>query len=136
MTNERLRYILAVLVLMFPTTANPQKTEMNADLAGTSWKLVKFQGGDGTTLTPDDKGKYTIAFANDGGVIVRIDCNRGHGIWKSSGLPQIEFGPLALTRAMCPAAPLTDRIPRDLSSVRSYLLKDGHLFLSLMADGG
>ena len=43
---------------------------------------------------------------------------------------------MALTRAMCPPAPLNDRIPKDLGYVRSYVLKDGHLFLSLMADGG
>jgi len=31
-------------------------------LSGTSWQLVKFQGSDDTTLTPDDRSKYTIAF--------------------------------------------------------------------------
>ena len=34
-------------------------------IGNTSWQLVKFQGGDGTVLTPDDKAKYTVAFAND-----------------------------------------------------------------------
>ena len=29
-----------------------------------------------------------------------------------------------------------ERVARDLGHVRSYLLKDGRLFLSLMADGG
>jgi len=33
---------------------------------------VKFQGGDGTVLMPDDKAKYTVAFANDGNVSVRV----------------------------------------------------------------
>ena len=37
-------------------------------LAGTSWQLVKFQGSDDTTLTPDDRGKYTIEFKADGGI--------------------------------------------------------------------
>jgi heat shock protein HslJ len=74
-----------------------------AGLGGTSWRLVKFQGGDGLTLTPDDKAKYTIAFGTDGRLSARIDCNRGSGTWKSAGPPQLEFGPLALTRAMWPA---------------------------------
>ena len=52
-------------------------------LGGTSWQLVKFQGGDKTLLTPDDKTRYSIAFATDGSANVRIDCNRGHGSWKS-----------------------------------------------------
>jgi len=136
MRSERLRSILAVLVPLFVTTTHAQTTEMNAHLAGTSWQLVRFEGSDDTTLIPDDKTKYTVAFADDGSVSVRIDCNRGHGTWKSAGPSQLEFGPLALTRAMCPDAPLNDRIPRHWPYVRSYVLKDGHLFLSLMADGG
>jgi para-nitrobenzyl esterase len=105
-------------------------------LGGTSWQLVKFQGGDDTVLTPDDKAKYTIAFGNDGRVSARIDCNRGAGTWKSSGPPQLEFGPLALTRMACPPAPLNDRLAKDWPYVRSYVMRDGHLFLALMADAG
>ena len=52
-----------------------------AALQGTTWQLVKFQGGDGKTLTPDDKTKYTIEFMPDGRVATRIDCNRGRGTW-------------------------------------------------------
>jgi putative lipoprotein len=105
------------------------------DLAGTSWQLVKFQGGDDKTLTPEDKSKYTVAFEKDR-VRVRIDCNRGHGTWKSTGPNQLEFGPMALTRAMCAPAALNDRLPKDWEYVRSYVPHDSHLFLSLMADGG
>jgi para-nitrobenzyl esterase len=110
--------------------------QATGDLGGTTWQLVKFQGGDDTTLTPDDRSKYTIAFETDGNVSTRIDCNRGRGTWKSSGLTQLEFGPLALTRAMCLPGSLHDRIVKDWGFVRSYIIKDGHLFLSLMADGG
>ena len=39
---------------------------------GTSWQLVKFQGSDGTTLTPDDRAKYTIEFGADG----QLNCAR------------------------------------------------------------
>lgn len=38
----------------------PQSTAPN--LGGTSWQLVKFQGSDDKTLTPDDRAKYTIEF--------------------------------------------------------------------------
>ncbi len=107
-----------------------------ADLGGTSWQLVWFHGGDDKLLTPDDPAKYTLAFGADGSVSARIDCNRGRGTWKSSGPSQLQFGPLALTRALCPPGSLHDRIVKDWEFVRSYILKDGHLFLSLMADGG
>jgi para-nitrobenzyl esterase len=105
-------------------------------LEGTSWQLVKFQGGDGAVLQPDDKSKYTFAFNADGSVSARIDCNRGRGTWKSAGRNQIELGPMAITRAMCPPDSLHDRIVKQLPYIRSYVLKDQRLFLSLMADGG
>lgn len=78
-------------------------------LAGTSWQLV---------------------------VAVRLDCNRGRGPWKSSGPNQLELGPLALTRAFCGQASLHDQIVKQWGNIRSYVVRDGHLFLSLMADGG
>jgi heat shock protein HslJ len=107
-----------------------------AGLGGTSWQLVKFQSSDEKILMPDAPAKYTIAFGTDGSVSARIDCNRGRGTWNSSEPNQLQFGPLALTRAMCPPGSIHDRIVKDWEFVRSYTLKDGHLFLALMADGG
>jgi para-nitrobenzyl esterase len=37
---------------------------------------------------------------------------------------------------MCPPGSLHDRLAKDWEFVRSYTIKDGHLFLSLLADGG
>jgi heat shock protein HslJ len=115
-----------------------QEVPASADgrLGGTSWQLVRFQGGDGAVLTPDDRGKYTLAFDATGGVTARIDCNRGRGTWTSAGRGRIQFGPLALTRAMCGPGSLHDQIARQWANVRGYTLKDGRLFLSLIADGG
>jgi para-nitrobenzyl esterase len=97
---------------------------------------VKFQSSDEKTLVPDDKAKYTIYFGSDGRVSARIDCNRGTGTWKSSGPNQLQFGPLALTRAACPVGSLHDRLAKDWEFVRSYIIRNRHLFLSLVADGG
>ncbi len=99
-----------------------------AGLGGTSWQLVKFQSSDDKMLRPDDPAKYTIAFGADGSVSARIDCNRGRGSWKSSGPNQLQFGPLALTRALCPPGSLHDRVVKDWEFVRSYTLKDGISF--------
>ena len=107
-----------------------------AALPGTTWQLVRFQGGDGATLTPDDRTKYTLAFNADGRVSARVDCNRGSATWKSAASSQLELGPLALTRAMCPDGSLHDHIVKQWGAIRSYVIRDGHLFLSLMADGG
>jgi para-nitrobenzyl esterase len=40
-----------------------------------------------------------------------------------------------MTRRSCPGK-LTDRLAKDVQYVRSYVLRNGHLYLSLMADGG
>lgn len=104
--------------------------------AGTSWQLVKFEGGDDTVLKPDDPSKYTIEFGADGALSARIDCNRGRGAWKSDGPSQITFGPLALTRAQCAPGSLHDQIVKQWGNIRSYVIRDGHLFLALKIDGG
>ncbi len=130
--------LLVALLLVFACSTGTQTSAQDAaaGLGGTSWQLVKFQSSDDKTLTPDDKAKYTIAFGNEGRVSARIDCNRGSGTWKSSGPNQLQFGLMATTRAMCPPGSLYDRIVKDWELVRSYTIKDGHLFLALMADGG
>jgi para-nitrobenzyl esterase len=130
--------LLAALLLPIACSVRPPAPPQNgvAGLGGTSWQLIKVQSSDDKMLTPHDPANYTIAFGTDGNVSARIDCNRGRGTWKSSGRNQLQFGPLALTRAMCPPGSLHDRMVKDWEFVRSYTLKDGHLFLALMADGG
>jgi para-nitrobenzyl esterase len=129
------RVVLAVATLLLGACAAPAQKPADT-LANTSWQLVKFQGGDGKVLTPDERAKYTIAFAADGVVSVRFDCNRGRGGWKSEGKNQLELGPMALTRAMCPPGSLHDHLVKQWPYVRSYMLKGGRLYLALMADGG
>ena len=105
-------------------------------IGDTSWQLVKFQGGDGAVLTPDDKAKYTVAFTNSGNVSVRFDCNRGRGTWILSGVNELRFGPLAMTRAMCPSPSMYDHLAKQWPMIRSYTVKGGHLYLALTADAG
>ena len=105
-------------------------------LEGTGWRLLRFQGGDDRVLTPDDPAKYTIAFATGGRLMARLDCNRGRGTWKATTNGQLELGPLALTRAACPPGSLHDQIAKQWPAVRSFAMRNGHLFLSLLADGG
>jgi heat shock protein HslJ len=125
-----------VAVAAFTAGAQAATQPNPSSLEGTRWQLVKFQGGDGTTVTPDDRAKYTIEFAAAGRLNGRVDCNQGRGTWMSAGTKQLEFGPLVLTRATCPPGSLHDQIVKQWGNIRSYIMKDGHLFLSLMADGG
>lgn len=128
-------YLAAACLMALAGPALAQTTD-TAVVAGRSWQLVRFRGGDDTIVAPDDGSKYTFAFGADGSLAARIDCNRGRGAWKSAAPGQIEIGPLALTRALCPPPSMHDRIVKHLPYIRSYVVKDGHLFLSLMADGG
>src|SRR5882672_6386278 len=122
---------LATLLLLAACASAPPGPP---PLDGTSWQLVRFQGGDGKTLTSDDRAKYTLSFGSSGILSARIDCNRGS--WSSPGPGQVRLGLLALTRAMCPPGSLHDQVVKQLSFIRSYAVKDGHLYLSLMSDGG
>ena len=117
-------------------TALSSSTTPADPLTGTAWSLIKFQGGDGATLRPTGESKYTAAFAREGVVAVLIDCNKGSGSWSSSGPGQIQFGPMATTMMACPPSQLTNRYTRDWGLIRSYVIRNGHLFLSLPADGG
>jgi para-nitrobenzyl esterase len=128
--NRFVASILALLASACTSVAPPQS------LAGTSWQLVRFQGGDDKVLTPDDRAKYTLSFGADGRLAARLDCNRGTGGWKSPEKGRLELGPMAVTRAMCAPGSIDHEVSKRLHYVRSYVLKDGKLFLSMMADGG
>lgn len=103
--------------------------------AGTAWRLVEILSMDGSVFTPQDRSHYTLAFAADGKMALRADCNRGTGTWTSQGPNQLQFGPIAATRAMCPPDSLSARYLAQFEWVRSYVTRDGHLFLATMADG-
>jgi para-nitrobenzyl esterase len=97
---------------------------------------VQIAMSNGVTRPAIERSRYTIGFGADGVLNVRFDCNRGRGSWTSSGPGNLEFGLLSLTRALCPSGSLHDELIRQWPHVRSYVLKDGRLYLSLMADGG
>ncbi|MEK6335710.1 MAG: META domain-containing protein [Acidobacteriota bacterium] len=134
----RLLLTLAAFAIA-PATMSSQLTLAGgqaSELAGTSWKLVKFQTGDETTLVPDDGSKYTITFAGNGRVSSRVDCNRASSTWKSSRANELQFGSWSRTSAKCPAGSLHDKIVTQGANVRTYSIRNGHLFLGGMAAGG
>ena len=117
--------------------------ETAAPLAGTQWRLVEFQSMDdrqGTTR-PGAGTRYTMRLHGDGTVTMQLNCNRATGRWTArpgsdAQGGQFEFGPLAATRARCPPPSMDQSIVAQSAYMRGYLLKDGRLHLSLMADGG
>jgi len=112
-------------------------------LAGTRWQLVEFQSMDDAqgTTRPEDPSVYTMQLNSDGTVAMQLNCNRANGMWTAQPAADptngtFGFGPLAMTRALCSPPSMDERIARDSEYVRGYMLRDGRLGLSLMADGG
>jgi heat shock protein HslJ len=110
-----------------------QEAILQTGLLG-EWQWVERQGMDDTTLEIEEPSRYTVNFMVDG-VAVRADCNRGRGSYDLDG-SSLTFAPFALTRRACPPDSHADGFVRDLGDVRSWVIEDGHLFLSLRADGG
>lgn len=128
-----------------PISSPPPATgaAANVRLADTRWRLVEFQSMDDAigTRRPDDRTRYTLQLHGDGTVAMQLDCNRATGRWTSQpsadgASGRLAFGPLAVTRALCPPPSLGEGLSAQMPYVRGYLLKDGRLNLSLMADGG
>jgi heat shock protein HslJ len=128
--------LVSIVVISAVTFAVAQKSNGGNPLSGTSWRLVKFQGPDERTFAPDDKSKYTIKFGSDGRVVIRVDCNRGNSTWRVTAKGELKFGSWSRTSAKCGPGSLHDQIVTEGAAVRSYYIKDGHLFLSGMESGG
>jgi heat shock protein HslJ len=122
----RVTLALAALASVFCTTnaeltlAGGQSSSGASELAGTSWKLVKLQTGDETTLVPDDGSKYTVTFSRDGRISARVDCNRASSTWKSTRANELQFGSWSRTSAKCPSGSLHDKIVTEGANLRSY----------------
>ncbi len=119
-------------------------SEAAADpLTGTTWQLVGIESmapGEEPSSTIEDPSEYTVTFGDDGKAGFRIDCNRGNSTWKTkssaSDSGSLTFGPIALTRMMCPQPSMDAKVAAALGRVRGYSISDGNLHLSLEADSG
>jgi heat shock protein HslJ len=128
---------LAVPLHVGPAAALP------AQLADSQWRLVEVQSMDSAqgTTRPSPGTTYTMELSRDGSVTMQLNCNRARGSWSAQGSAAassggFRFGPLAATRAFCPPPSLDAALLAQAGNIRSFLLKDGRLMLSLLADGG
>jgi heat shock protein HslJ len=83
---------------------------------------------------------YTITFGKGGQLSAQLDCNRGVGTWKNETSNAtgggLAIGPLGVTKMLCPPPSIGEMLEKNLGSVRSFIIKDGKMHMSLMADGG
>lgn len=112
-------------------------------LIGTTWQLLTIESmseAEQPSTTIDTPAEYTVTFGQDGQAGFRVDCNRGNSTWTteagSAESGSLTFGPIGLTKMMCPQPSDDAKVAAALGRVRSYLLSDGKLHLSLEADSG
>jgi len=122
---------VAVPAPAMPSTNDEMPT---LTLTGTPWQLVEIMAMNDEAFRPLEVEIYTLRFAEDGGLAVRADCNRGSGSYELQG-SSLEIGDIALARAMCRPQSLADRFLRELGYVRSFMIEAENLYLATEADG-
>jgi heat shock protein HslJ len=101
----------------------------DALLTGTVWRWTGTMAGNGS-IKPDAPERYTLEFQPGGMVAVRADCNRGSGSYLLNG-DALTFGPLAMTRAMCPPGSKDSEFLRDVAAVQRQQFRGNELVLTL-----
>ena len=133
--DERYEIPDAVIFADSSDSASELTSPPAAELTGAVWHLVQIMSMDDNTYEPESPDLYTLELAADGTMSLRADCNRGAGSWSSESPGQLRFGVIAATQAMCAPGSLHDRYLSQFEWVRSYVMRDGRLFLATMADG-
>lgn len=127
-----LRIAALAALLVGPTACAGGAADPAPELAGTGWHAVRL--GDGTAVA--DPTRLALAFASDGTVGVRADCNRGSGTWRSPAQGEITFGTIATTRMACLESTQGDRFLADLTKAERYRMEDQNLLLEPTAGAG
>jgi len=124
------------------STVGCQSATASNPIIGTTWRLLSIESmsSEQPTTTIADSSKYTVTFGDDGHAAFQVDCNRGSGTFETAAAADdsgsLTFGPIALTRMFCPQPSDDTKVAAALGNVRSYLLSNGQLHLSLLADSG
>lgn len=125
------REVIARMYAPRPAT-RPEESQRLVEI---TWYWQGTWMGDGSQVTPDDPGRYTVQFSRDGRVAVRADCNRGAGTYDRRGQSLI-ISVQALTRAACRPGSLERRYLAQLSGVERVSWPGDLLVLSLKNDAG
>ena len=112
-------------------------------LTGTTWRLLGIDSmapNEQPNTIIDDPAKYTMMFGDDGQAAFQLDCNRGSATWTMQGAAadsgSLTFGPIGMTKMLCPQPSADTKVAAALGEVRSYLISDGRLHLAMQADSG
>ena len=118
-----------------PPPIMPAADAGDALLATGIWVWQGTRMADDTRMVPDAPDRYTLEFQPGGRVNVRADCNRGSGSYLLNGR-SLTFGPIALTRAMCPPGSKDAEFLKGLAAVSGHQDNGGELVLTLAGNAG
>ncbi len=118
-----------------PPPIMPASDAGDALLATGIWVWQGTRMADDTRVVPDSPERYTLEFQPGGRVNVRADCNRGSGSYLLNGR-SLTFGPIALTRAMCPPGSKDAEFLKGLAAVSGHDDNGSELVLTLAGNGG
>jgi heat shock protein HslJ len=107
----------------------------DALLTGTPWAWQSTKMSDGTRIVPDVPERYTITFRPGGEFAVRADCNHGTGRYLLNDTA-LSFGPIALTKMMCPPGSRDAEFLKELAAVSSQNFTGNELELMLSGHAG
>ena len=131
--------LCSILVVLTAASTRASAQHLPETLVGTAWRLIEFRSSEDDigVLRPTDSSLYTMSLGENGSVSMRLDCNRASGTWSASSAGgSFGFGELRMTRVVCQQPSLDVQIARHAEYVSSFLLRDGLLYLNLIADGG
>jgi heat shock protein HslJ len=124
---------------VLPGTVNAPPPAIPAAAAtlpmGLVWSWQGTQMSDGTRFVPEAPGRYTLEFQPGGRVSVRADCNRGSATYVQNG-EALDFGPIALTRMLCPPGSHDGEFLKGLAAVSGQIFDGGDLVLRLRVAAG
>lgn len=104
-------------------------------LTNAVWTWQGTQMKDGTRIVPDAPDRYSLDFQPGGQVSVRADCNRGRASYRLDDTA-LSFGPVALTKMMCPPGSRDREFLTELAAVTGQSVSGGELVLTLQGTAG
>ncbi|WP_162925218.1 META domain-containing protein [Aurantiacibacter odishensis] len=99
-------------------------------LVSSEWALVSIMDdNEDVRLRPQFSERHTLNFEADGSLYIQLDCNRGTADWRaypgSAGSGDLNIGPVASTRALCPEPSYGERLASALPGATGYRVTPG-----------
>lgn len=142
--KNRLAALMAVAAMGLGSSAQAQSGEdqetSDSLLSGTSWKLIAIESIAQTqaSFQIEDPQAYQMRLGEDGQATMSLGCNNALGSWNATpglkaNVGNLSFGPLAMTRALCPPPRYDEHIALNVNAVERYLVNDTRLYFELPA---